>query len=85
MIAAAAAGRSGRDTADVDGRLFLAVSEPARFADETLGTLTVGYALDDAVARRLAEVTHCDVNIVVGSRLGASSLTGDGAEPRWPA
>ena len=26
------------------------MSEPARFADEVLGTLTVGYALDDAVA-----------------------------------
>jgi signal transduction histidine kinase/ActR/RegA family two-component response regulator len=77
MIASSAAGRSGRDNVEVAGRLFLVVSEPARFAEETLGTLTVGYALDDAVARRLAEVTHCDVNIVVGPRLAASSLSAD--------
>jgi signal transduction histidine kinase/ActR/RegA family two-component response regulator len=77
MISASTAGQSRRDTAEVASRLFLVVSEPARFADETLGTLTVGYALDDAVARRLAEVTHCDVNIIVGSGLSASSLTGD--------
>ena len=52
------------------------MSEPARFGDEILGTLTVGFALDDGVAQRLAEVTHSDVNIVVGRRLSSSSLTG---------
>jgi signal transduction histidine kinase/ActR/RegA family two-component response regulator len=78
MISASAAGRPGRGIAETGDRLFLVVSEPARFAEETLGTLSVGYALDDAVARRLAEVTHCDVNIAVGGRLFASSLTGDG-------
>jgi HAMP domain-containing protein len=52
------------------------VSEPARFADEILGTLTVGLALDDVVARRLAEVSHSDVNIVGGRQLSASSLSG---------
>jgi signal transduction histidine kinase len=77
MIAAAASGQPRRDIAVVDDRPFIVVSEPARFADETLGTLTVGYALDDAVARRLAEVTRSDVNIVVGRHLAASSLTGD--------
>ena len=58
----------------VGDRLFLVVSEPARFADEVLGTLTVGYALDDAVATRLAEETGCDVNIAAGRVLYASSL-----------
>ena len=77
MIAASAAGQPRRDVADVNDRLFLVVSEPARFAEETLGTLTVGYPLDDAVARQLAEVTHSDVNIVLGQRLTATSLTGD--------
>jgi signal transduction histidine kinase/ActR/RegA family two-component response regulator len=77
MIAASAAGQPQRDITQVGGQLFLVVSEPARFADETLGTLTVGYALDDAVARGLAQVTHCDVSIVVGDHLSASSLTGD--------
>ena len=77
MISAAAAGQPRRDIADVDGRLFLIVSEPARSAEETLGTLTVGFALDDGVARQLAQVTHSEVNIVVGGRLLASSLSGD--------
>src|SRR5439155_10783346 len=77
IIAASAAGRPGRDIAEIGGRLFLVVSEPARFAEETLGTLTVGYALDDAVAQQLAQVTHCEVNLVVGRQLSASSLKGD--------
>jgi len=72
----ATAGHPHRAIVDLGDRLFLIVSEPARFGDEILGTLTVGFALDDAVARRLAEVTHSDVNIVAGHRLSASSLTG---------
>jgi len=76
MVASAAAGQPRESIALIGERPFLVVSEPARFADETLGTLTAGYALDDDVARRLAEVTHCDVNIVVGRRLAASSLAG---------
>jgi len=76
LIAAAAAGHPRQSIAIVDCQPFIVVSEPARFADETLGTLTVGYPLDDDVARRLAEVTHCDVNIVVGRHLAASSLAG---------
>ena len=58
----------------IGDRFFLVVSEPARFADEVLGTLTVGYALDDGVATRLAQETHCDVNIAAGGVLYASSL-----------
>jgi signal transduction histidine kinase/ActR/RegA family two-component response regulator len=77
IIAAAVAGRAGRDVAEVGNRLFLIVAQPARFAEETLGTLTVGYALDDAVAQQLSQVTHSDVNIVLGGHLAASSLTGD--------
>ena len=72
----ATAGRPHRAIVDLDDRLFLIVSEPARFGEEILGTLTVGFALDDGVARRLAEVTHSDVNILVGRRLSSSSLTG---------
>jgi signal transduction histidine kinase/ActR/RegA family two-component response regulator len=77
MIAAATTtGRPQRELAAVGDKLFLVVSEPAQFAEETLGTLSVGYALDDGVARQLAEVTHSQVNIVAGRRLAASSLTG---------
>ena len=41
------------------------------------GTLIVGYALDDAVARQIAQINRCEVNLVVGDRLVASSLTGN--------
>jgi signal transduction histidine kinase/ActR/RegA family two-component response regulator len=79
IIATATGGHPGRGLADIGNRLFLIVSEPARFAEETLGTLTVGYALDDEVAQQLAQVTHSEVNIVLERQLAASSLTG---EPR---
>jgi signal transduction histidine kinase/CheY-like chemotaxis protein len=74
VIADAARGRSTRDIIAANGRLFLVVSEPARFAEEILGTLTIGYALDDAVAQQLAAVTHTEVNLVFGGRVYASSL-----------
>jgi len=77
IVAAAAKGTPGRDVSEIGNRLFLIVSEPARFAEETLGTLTVGYALDDEVARQIAQVTHSEVNIVLGRTLAASSLAGD--------
>src|SRR2546426_886048 len=77
IIAASATGHSGRGVAEIGNRLFLIVSEPARFAEETLGTLTVGYGLDDQAAEQLAQVTHSEVNIVLGRHLAASSLTGD--------
>lgn len=69
-------GRARRSIAEIDGRLFLVVSEPARFGDEVLGTFSVGFVLDDGVARRLAEETHCAVNLVAGGQLSASSLAG---------
>ena len=74
MIAGAAVGQPQRDIVDVGDRLYLVVSQPARFAQETLGTFTVGYALDDAVARELAQVTHSEVALVVGSQVTATSL-----------
>ena len=56
------------------GLLYLLVTEPARFADEVLGTVTAGYKLDDAFARELALTTGCDVNLLAGGRLSGSSL-----------
>src|SRR5580704_1840925 len=49
-IAAALAGDPSRNILPINDRVFLVVTEPARFAEEVLGTLTVGYALDDAIA-----------------------------------
>jgi predicted signal transduction protein with EAL and GGDEF domain len=73
-IDAASRGDGDRRVLSIDDRLYLVVSEPARFADEILGTMTVGYALDDDVAKELAHLTHCQVNLVSGSRISGSSL-----------
>jgi PAS domain S-box-containing protein len=73
-IDSAVNGSSHHDIVAVDAVLFLIVSEPASFAEETLGTLTFGYALDDTVARELSDVTHAEVNLVAGDNLSGSSL-----------
>ncbi len=73
-IVAARNGRAGRHIVALNDRLFLLIVEPVRFADEVLGTFAVGYALDDGVARQLAQATHCEVNLVAGHRLSGSSF-----------
>jgi signal transduction histidine kinase/ActR/RegA family two-component response regulator len=74
-IARSLAGASSRDVVVADGRLFQIVSEPAKFSDEVLGTLTAGFAIDDTVAERLARIAPDEeVNFVVDGRLHASSL-----------
>jgi HAMP domain-containing protein len=70
----AVAGTASRRLTAIDGALYLIVAEPARFADEALGAIVVGYLLDDAVARELAAITRCDVNLVAGHTLAATSL-----------
>jgi signal transduction histidine kinase len=71
---------AGRRTlvALADG-VYLVVLEPARFVDEVLGWMAIGYRVDDDVALELAGITRADVNIVAGGRLWSSSLVG---EPR---
>jgi signal transduction histidine kinase len=54
--------------------LYLAVAEPALFVDELLGWLVVGYRLDDAFARDLAQIAHADVNLIADAHLSGSSL-----------
>jgi PAS domain S-box-containing protein len=73
-IAIAVRGGAHHDIVAIQDTLFLIVSEPALFAEEVLGTLTVGYALDDEVAAELADVTHSQVNLIAGSHLSGSSL-----------
>ena len=73
-ISAATTGSSARRFTVSGSRLFLVVSEPAGFAGEMLGTLTVGYALDDDLAKAFAEVTHREVNLVGDRHVYASSL-----------
>ena len=44
---------------------------PARFADEVLGTLTVGYRLTDALAQKLARLAQCEVILISEGRAAA--------------
>ena len=94
----AVGGSASRRITSIDGRLYLVVSEPARFADEVLGSLVVGYVLDDVVMRELASITRCDVTLAAGGTLAATSLeaperaalaellrSGDVREARAPA
>jgi len=74
LIRRATAGEPSHDIATIGDSLMLVVAVPARFAEEVLGTLTVGYALDDAFTRQLAEITHAEINLVGDGRLYASSL-----------
>ena len=78
VVEQATAGQPARRFVATTDGLFLVVSEPAGFADEVLGTLTVGYALDDELASSFAHVTGGEINFVAGERLYASSL--DAAE-----
>jgi signal transduction histidine kinase len=73
-VAGAVNGRSEADILAVDDLLFLVVAEPARFAEETLGTMTVGFKLDDAMAEELAGLVQAEVSFAVGDRLSATSL-----------
>jgi len=66
--------RSQRAIVTLSDGVYLVVMEPARFIDETLGWLVVGYRLGDAFATELAQVTHADVNFLSGTHLWASSL-----------
>jgi signal transduction histidine kinase len=73
-IAAATAGQSQASILSIGDRLFLVVSEPALFAEETLGTMTVGFALDDTVASELAGMSRAEVSFLADGRLTGSSL-----------
>jgi signal transduction histidine kinase/CheY-like chemotaxis protein len=74
VVEQATAGQPARRFVATNDGLFLVVSESAAFADEVLGTLTVGYALDDELATSFAQVTGGEINFVAGDRLYASSL-----------
>jgi signal transduction histidine kinase len=56
--------------------VYLIVIEPARFVDEVLGWMAIGYRLDDRLALELAGITGADVNIVANGHVWSSSLTG---------
>jgi predicted signal transduction protein with EAL and GGDEF domain/archaellum component FlaG (FlaF/FlaG flagellin family) len=77
-IEQARAGTNARAVAGQGNQLFLVVSVPARFADEILGTLTVGYRLTDRLASELARLAQCEVILLSNDRPAATSLDAAG-------
>ena len=73
-VATALSGSSGHAILTVSNAVYLAVFEPALFADEVVGSLAAGYRLDDEVARELAALTHSDVTVLAGRRLSGTSF-----------
>ena len=73
-ISAAHGGARDRVFLDRGGALYLVVAAPARFADEVLGTLAVGYELTDTLAQELARLAQCEVLLLAGPRIAATSL-----------
>jgi len=77
LLQAIASARSGTPQsviASQAGELFLVATAPARFASEVLGTLSVGYQLTDDLARQLARLAQCEVILLAGDRIAATSL-----------
>ena len=75
LVRSTAAGRKQREILALDGHLFIVVTEPATFADEVLGTLTTGYALDNVLAYELARTTGRDVALIAGKTISGTSLS----------
>jgi len=79
-IASTRAGTPQSVIASQSGELFLVATAPARFASEVLGTLSVGYQLTDDLARQLARLAKCEVILLAGDRIAASSFV-EGRRP----
>ena len=77
LIASGLEGRPVHNLVLVGNRLFLVVTEPVRFAEETLGTFTVGFALDERFARDLARATRAEVTFVAHGEVVSSSAPPD--------
>jgi hypothetical protein len=77
LLQAVASARTGTPQSVITsqaGELFLVATVPARFASEVLGTLSVGYKLTDDLARQLARLAQCEVILLAGDRIAATSL-----------
>lgn len=70
----ALAGTSAGRIVEHDGGFYLTVSVPARFAEEVLGSLTLGYRLTNELAQQLARLAQCEAVLVFEERVLATSL-----------
>ncbi|HSE48755.1 MAG TPA: adenylate/guanylate cyclase domain-containing protein [Terriglobales bacterium] len=69
------AGRPARGFLAIDGRVYQATAVPASAGSTLFGFLVAGVAVDDAWARRLAELSGADVVLASSDRVLGSSLS----------
>ncbi len=69
------AGREARGFLTVEGRVYQATAVPAAAGSTVFGFLIAGARVDDAYARRLADLTSDEVVLVGGDRVLGSSLS----------
>jgi len=74
LVDDATTGTSAAEILVLDRNLFLVVSAPARFSDEIIGTLTVGFRLTDTLARKMAELAQCEGILISEGRATAMSV-----------
>ena len=72
-VRAALAGREAEGLGGANG-LVQTVTVPVWVGDRSSGTLTTGFAMDDALARQLRESSDSEVSFLRGGRIVASSL-----------
>jgi PAS domain S-box-containing protein len=77
LIASGLEGHPVHNLVLVRNRLFLVVTEPVRFAEETLGAFTVGFALDERFARGLARGTRAEITFAAQGEVVGSSAPPD--------
>src|SRR5262245_12002109 len=77
LIASGLQGQSSHNLVLIGNRLFLVVTEPVRFAEETLGAFTVGFALDEGFARGLAKATRAEITFAAHGEVVSSSAPPD--------
>jgi class 3 adenylate cyclase len=74
-IQAALRGEENLSLRVIDGELYQLVSLPLVAIDTTIGTLSIGFRINDRVAERLKQMTHTEINFLAGHRVVASTLS----------
>jgi methyl-accepting chemotaxis protein len=57
--------------------LYQVTSAPVAVGDSTLGTITIGYKIDDSLAEEIKKMTDSEISFIVDGSLVATTLSGD--------
>ncbi|MCH8290981.1 HAMP domain-containing protein [Candidatus Poribacteria bacterium] len=75
-IQEALSGEENLSLSFVDDRLYQVISLPL-LAPDTIGCLSIGFRIDDSMARQLRRITQTEINFIIGNRVVASTLDAD--------